>query len=659
MNNQIQIVLKSSTTEMSLNDHEAGIYIIPDLDGLTGLPEIRTTSGVNAGYDGGWTTAQNYDARSITLRGVIANSDVATVERLRKQLVTLLGQGKNEQLIFDIVTQAGNAYELMVRTIECEMAMQRVLTQQEFMIQLRADDPLIYDNTAGSESVLVQVQRAIGGFEINFELPLAISGGSGESVIENAGLEKVYPVIKMYGELHNPIFVNLTTNQQIQLNTNLAFADGDTETKSGNPINISNAVEAPLNAVSIYGNTSQTGTPTPSSPIQVQTVSGEQTISLNGDDYKVELASKNLFNKDKTPDNYYYNNSGTTTSDGANAFVNQEFTDITKMAISWSSRNGASAYVRVCEYEADGTFIKRTLVSTNNTILAMDANTWKVITCVDAGPYFSFTDLQIERGDSITDFVPYFEPIELCKIGDYQDYIYKDGSDWKKHSAIGKVTLDGTESGWTKPSTNRFNIDNYVTGYTKDTGKIISLCSQYPTLNSTGDNGSFNSIASSRSYALNFNSNQSFNTVRFKNTDYDNLDNFKTALGTNPVTVYYALSTTTDTTITNSALIEQLEAVLAANTQTGVNSITLTPSLGETGSLTVTYYTSSPKRDEVIIDSRKRTVTLNGTDIYHLIADGSEFPILAPGENKLVLHSDITGDNGYAEVNYKQGYLSI
>ena len=143
MNNHIQLVLKSSTAEISLNDQDAGIYLVPELDGLVGLPEIRTTSGVNAGYDGGWTSAQNFDARSITIRGVIANRDVAAVERIRKQLISLLAQGKSEQLTLSLVTEAGNAYELEVRTIACDMAMQTVLTQQQFMIQLRADDPLI------------------------------------------------------------------------------------------------------------------------------------------------------------------------------------------------------------------------------------------------------------------------------------------------------------------------------------------------------------------------------------------------------------------------------------------------------------------------------------------------------------------------------------
>ena len=275
MNNQIQLVLKSSTTELSLNDHELGIYLTPELDGLTGLPEIRTTSGVNAGYDGGWTSAQNYDARSITIRGVIANEDVATVEQLRRQLTTLAGQGKNEELTLDLVTQAGKAYTIQVRTIALEMSLQKVLTQQEFMLQLRADDPLIYDASETGHEALLQVAQATGGFTIDFELPLAITGSSEETVVNNEGLEQVPAVTRMYGALHNPKIINQTTNQFMQIEADLGFAEGDwiepSEVVSGKDITINGAPEgAPLSSVKIDGETSQ------------QTYSGKNLVYTSG-----------------------------------------------------------------------------------------------------------------------------------------------------------------------------------------------------------------------------------------------------------------------------------------------------------------------------------------------------------------------------------------
>lgn len=222
--NNMQLTIESSTTLMDLNDHQTGIYLVPELDGMTGLPEIRTSSGVNAGYDGGWTSAQNYDARLITIRGVIAHPVVSTVETIRRQLVSLVGQGRKEALTLRLTTEAGNVYTVFVRTIACTMALQRVLTSQEFQIQFRADDPLIYDDGASSGTAgILRVQRALGGFEINFNLPLFIGGGSTGTPIENGGSETVYPIINLYGPLHSPTVINSTTNQQMQILADLAY----------------------------------------------------------------------------------------------------------------------------------------------------------------------------------------------------------------------------------------------------------------------------------------------------------------------------------------------------------------------------------------------------------------------------------------------------
>ena len=68
--------------------------------------------------------------------------------------------------------------------------------------------------------------------------------------------------------------------------------------------------------------------------------------------------------------------------------------------------------------------------------------------------------------------------IELCKIGTYQDYIYKDNGKWYKHSEIGKVVLDGSEN-WSRgnpthryfttingqTNLNSIPFSNYFIGY--------------------------------------------------------------------------------------------------------------------------------------------------------------------------------------------------
>lgn len=824
MNNQIQVVLKSSTTEMSLNDHDAGIYIVPELDGLTGLPEIRTTSGVNAGYDGGWTSAQKFDARSIVIRGVIANDDKTEVERMRRELVALLAQGKNEQLELDFVTETGRAYEVQVRTIACDMAMQRVLTQQEFMITLRADDPLIYDNSSTGEEATVNISGATGGFRIPFEIPLAIDAGSEETVVQNSGLESVAPTIKMYGALHNPKIINHTTNQAMQVEAELGFTEGawttPVDAPEGANVSFEPEREAPIESAKLKGNTTQqtytgknllnthgtidadsltgsgvsytinadgtistsgsnsgvyksirflltlpagtykfsgcpsggtnngysfcveprgdstlqlfdtgngneftlteqktiraypirigadtgvnmngklfkpmitvstaeqtyepyvggTPAPNPDYPQAVKTVTGEQTITINGTNYTVDLTSKNLFNiaGDLTYGGYPVsptnNGDGTLTTTAnynsqrasgqkINCISGETYTVSGKL-VSHTGTGNTSVVEILSGLVGGVTVVKREYITVDGSFSysfvapADVSKLWISFSSVGAGTQATFGDIQIEAGSQASSYAPYFEPIELCKIGDYQDYIWKDGDTWKVHKAVDKVVFDGTEEGWEQTTA----YTDYFRGLIKIGGKpadYAGFCDHFTVR--TGGHGGYN-------YVWNFlGDNSKYVQIEQSIIGGNTLALFKAWLSQNNVNWYYSLATPTDTAITNAALIEQLEALVDGNAVVyeGETNIAVTAAEGDMpGIAAIRYYTDKEpdQRDELIIDSRLKTITLNGLDVYHLQAPGSEFLMLAPGENKLSLQSDITGDNGYAKVSYKQGYLSI
>ena len=49
--------------------------------------------------------------------------------------------------------------------------------------------------------------------------------------------------------------------------------------------------------------------------------------------------------------------------------------------------------------------------------------------------------------DEVTDTL-YLDDIELCKIGDYQEYIYKNDNKWYLHKEIGKIDLTGITGWW-------------------------------------------------------------------------------------------------------------------------------------------------------------------------------------------------------------------
>jgi len=167
--------------------------------------------------------------------------------------------------------------------------------------------------------------------------------------------------------------------------------------------------------------------------------------------------------------------------------------------------------------------------------------------------------LQVEKGPTATTYEAYFN-IELCKIGAYQDYIYKSGDDWYVHKEIGKQNLDGSQGSISRTGTNRFNL-NIGSGYKHQIGEILALSDKYVTVEQCYTNSDFDTIVSSMNYALGLHPGSETNGVRVKDIRYDVATDYQTWLNANPIALYYVLATPTDTEITNDTLKAQLNAL--------------------------------------------------------------------------------------------------
>ena len=142
--------------------------------------------------------------------------------------------------------------------------------------------------------------------------------------------------------------------------------------------------------------------------------------------------------------------------------------------------------------------------------------------------------------------------MELCKIGTYQDYIYKTNGNWYKHAEIGKATFTGDVSeNWlyqdSGTNTNRFRIAitdlaSQKNGYCNSNEFVVSGVSTDTQLV-----GIVNSIVY---YRIN-------KSTLASTTPSD----FKTWLTTHHMVIYTALVTATDTQITDTDLIAQLDDV--------------------------------------------------------------------------------------------------
>lgn len=182
----------------------------------------------------------------------------------------------------------------------------------------------------------------------------------------------------------------------------------------------------------------------------------------------------------------------------------------------------------------------------------------------------SLVTIQIEKGDTATPYVPYITPIELYKIGNNKDYIFKneitnpfyntelENNSWYKVSKIGKTIFETTDDfaegrirektflTWARQKINnckrkRLNtniVSNRFSGLNVYSNDETGIVAHYPLT----DAFSYVYIAISKDIA-------------------NNLENFKEWLKNNETILYYELENPIYEKITNNILIQQLEYI--------------------------------------------------------------------------------------------------
>ena len=179
---------------------------------------------------------------------------------------------------------------------------------------------------------------------------------------------------------------------------------------------------------------------------------------------------------------------------------------------------------------------------------------------------------QLEIGSAPTQFEKHSEQtyplslgnLELCKIGDYQDYIYKSGSDWFIHKDCGKITFNSS-TGWAKHSTTQGNVftlaSTGLVGYAYGSGQIA------PALMDTDRAIALGSMADNAYGVFGINNGGQLRVFR---GNYDS--SYTAAVLKSEMTghyIYGALVQPTNTKITDTTLVAQLNALAGAQAYSG------------------------------------------------------------------------------------------
>ena len=162
--------------------------------------------------------------------------------------------------------------------------------------------------------------------------------------------------------------------------------------------------------------------------------------------------------------------------------------------------------------------------------------------------------------------------IELCKIGTYQDKIYRQNGKWYKYNAIKKVTFKGTES-WTSTYVDGSHTYCFWGKYETlnlPTGKFgTKYCDYFEYQEETWNNSTPNHLAengsTSTSLSILFNVDSTIATTT---------QQWSTWLSNHNTTVYYVLETPTAEEITDTTLIGQLNDLVSGLSQDWVATIT-------------------------------------------------------------------------------------
>ena len=178
-------------------------------------------------------------------------------------------------------------------------------------------------------------------------------------------------------------------------------------------------------------------------------------------------------------------------------------------------------------------------------------------TTVEAGTIAIVKNIQVERGTKIHTYTPYDEnPIELCKIGTYADYIYKKDGKWFKHNEVGKIVIDESYT-WTRETSSTWVCPRFY-------------CTTLPNLGTTVNGTVFNNSISNMATVGNtsdYTQNENvFLLRRVNNTnridcmfDLESVDDLKSILANENMLVYYGLITPIDEEITYAPLLRQLD----------------------------------------------------------------------------------------------------
>lgn len=218
MISKIEISNDTDTLEMGTGTK---FGILPEIEGLES-PDVRTSSLVFSGRHGGKVTNQLYGLRVLSIKGTIKPDNVDEHYELRQALLTILNI--SQRLKIRIHLDDGRILMQYARTDKPVMPITHK-KYTDFFFNLTCDDYMFYEDSGGDYSSILVNRKTNGGAEWSLVWPVVWGASVGGVTATNTGSTPSYPIIYIYGIVHNPIVTNVTTGDRIELDITTSSAD--------------------------------------------------------------------------------------------------------------------------------------------------------------------------------------------------------------------------------------------------------------------------------------------------------------------------------------------------------------------------------------------------------------------------------------------------
>lgn len=284
--------------------------------------------------------------------------------------------------------------------------------------------------------------------------------------------------------------------------------------------------------------------------------------------YNIDLHGKNVFNLEKYPftPKVAYSSTGYQELNWTGYSGIKDYFPINgNTTYSFSNSTGLDIYYGLVFYDKNKTIISNITAHTTTFTTPSNCEYIRFSIHTEELP----TWVQIEEGSTTTNYEEYYD-YKLAKMPDtnYKNRIYRNNGNWYFEENVEKYIIDGSES-WTTQSAysgyyrymfvlmENYKNDNLSYGVVGMNSHFIQRITQ--------PHGDYEYL-----YLQAANNNLLSVYIQIKNLS--TIANFKTWLSENNVVVWYVLANPVTTQITNTTLINQLEAI---SVHTGTNIITI------------------------------------------------------------------------------------